>query len=187
LCLILFSGSQLQCFSKGVGTIRALKERFHLNLTEEQLQLLVDHMVESSLNSLTTKLYDGFQYFTNGILWGGKPNIDGLLLCCVVICWRNLSQVCGVQSKFFVNKMCDGFQYQWNIEQGTKWRDGMNICCAVISWRSLYKVCGVQSKSHDYGSLMGALSLWKWTIATLHEWEHCNSVGSGNWIHWLQN
>ncbi|WAR18074.1 PI4KB-like protein [Mya arenaria] len=61
------SRSQLQCFSKGVSTIRALKERFHLNLTEEQLQLLVDNMVESSLNSLTTKLYDGFQYLTNGV------------------------------------------------------------------------------------------------------------------------
>ncbi|XP_060551414.1 phosphatidylinositol 4-kinase beta-like [Ruditapes philippinarum] len=65
---IMQTGSQLQCFSKGVSTIRALKDRFHLTTTEEQLQLLVDNMVESSLNSLTTKLYDGFQYFTNGIL-----------------------------------------------------------------------------------------------------------------------
>ena len=39
-----------------------------MNLTEEQLQLLVDNMVEGSMNSLTTKLYDGFQYLTNGIL-----------------------------------------------------------------------------------------------------------------------
>ena len=61
-------GSQLPCFSKGVSTIKGMKERFHMNLTEEQLQLLVDNMVESSMNSLTTKLYDGFQYFTNGIL-----------------------------------------------------------------------------------------------------------------------
>lgn len=65
---VIFSGSQLPCFSRGVSTIRSLKERFHLTLTEEQLQLLVDNMVESSLNSLTTKLYDGFQYLTNGIL-----------------------------------------------------------------------------------------------------------------------
>ncbi|KAL4217995.1 Phosphatidylinositol 4-kinase beta [Mactra antiquata] len=65
---IMQTGSQLQCFSKGVSTIRALKDRFHLTMTEEQLQLLVDHLVESSLNSLTTKLYDGFQYLTNGIL-----------------------------------------------------------------------------------------------------------------------
>lgn len=65
---IMQTGSQLPCFSRGVSTIRSLKERFHLTLTEEQLQLLVDNMVESSLNSLTTKLYDGFQYLTNGIL-----------------------------------------------------------------------------------------------------------------------
>lgn len=48
--------------------MQAMKERFHLNLTEEELQLKVNNMVESSLNSLTTKLYDGFQYLTNGIL-----------------------------------------------------------------------------------------------------------------------
>ena len=66
--LFYISGSKLPCFSKGVATIKGLKERFHLGLTEEQLQLTIDHMVESSMNSLTTKLYDGFQYFTNGIL-----------------------------------------------------------------------------------------------------------------------
>ncbi|XP_070208714.1 phosphatidylinositol 4-kinase beta-like isoform X2 [Littorina saxatilis] len=65
---IMQTGSQLPCFSKGVSTVRGLKDRFHMNLTEEQLQLLVDNLVESSLHSLTTKLYDGFQYFTNGIL-----------------------------------------------------------------------------------------------------------------------
>jgi phosphatidylinositol kinase/protein kinase (PI-3 family) len=45
-----------------------MKSRFHMNLTEEQLHNLVDTMVEQSINSLTTKLYDGFQYLTNGIL-----------------------------------------------------------------------------------------------------------------------
>ena len=58
----------MPCFSKGVSTIKGMKDRFHMNLTEEQLQLLIDNMVEGSMNSLTTKLYDGFQYFTNGIL-----------------------------------------------------------------------------------------------------------------------
>ncbi|CAH1773493.1 unnamed protein product [Owenia fusiformis] len=65
---IMQMGSTLPCFSKGVTTIRSMRDRFHLNLTEEQLQLLVDQMVEGSINSLTTKLYDGFQYWTNGIL-----------------------------------------------------------------------------------------------------------------------
>lgn len=65
---VVCAGSQLPCFSRGASTIVALKERFHMNLTEEQLQLHIDNMVESSINSLTTKLYDGFQYITNGIL-----------------------------------------------------------------------------------------------------------------------
>lgn len=64
---IMQQGSQLPCFH-GSGTIRHLKERFHMNLTEEQLQGLVEQMVEGSMRSLTTKLYDGFQYLTNGIM-----------------------------------------------------------------------------------------------------------------------
>ncbi|KAK4037181.1 hypothetical protein OUZ56_029221 [Daphnia magna] len=65
---IMRSGSQLPCFKAGAATVSALKSRFHLGLTEEELQLKVDHMVETSMHSLTTRLYDGFQYFTNGIL-----------------------------------------------------------------------------------------------------------------------
>ncbi len=40
-----------------------------MNLTEEQLQVLVEQMVDGSMRSITTKLYDGFQYLTNGIMW----------------------------------------------------------------------------------------------------------------------
>ncbi|GLV43937.1 four wheel drive [Carabus blaptoides fortunei] len=65
---IMRSGSQLPCFKSGAATVQNLKNRFHLSTTEEQLQLLVDSMVESSIHSWSTKLYDGFQYFTNGIL-----------------------------------------------------------------------------------------------------------------------
>ncbi|XP_030605721.1 phosphatidylinositol 4-kinase beta isoform X1 [Archocentrus centrarchus] len=60
-------GSQLPCFH-GSSTMRSLKERFHMSLTEEQLQLLIDQLVDGSMRSLTTKLYDGFQYLTNGIM-----------------------------------------------------------------------------------------------------------------------
>lgn len=60
-------GSQLPCFH-GSSTMRGLKERFHMSLTEEQLQLLIDQLVDGSMRSLTTKLYDGFQYLTNGIM-----------------------------------------------------------------------------------------------------------------------
>ncbi|XP_062367571.1 phosphatidylinositol 4-kinase beta isoform X2 [Cinclus cinclus] len=64
---IMQQGSQLPCFH-GSSTIRHLKERFHMNLTEEQLQLQVEQMVDGSMRSITTKLYDGFQYLTNGIM-----------------------------------------------------------------------------------------------------------------------
>ncbi|XP_061699633.1 phosphatidylinositol 4-kinase beta isoform X2 [Syngnathoides biaculeatus] len=64
---IMQQGSQLPCFH-GSSTMRGLKERFHMSLTEEQLQVLVEQMVVGSMRSLTTKLYDGFQYFTNGIM-----------------------------------------------------------------------------------------------------------------------
>nr|CAI5822240.1 unnamed protein product [Callosobruchus analis] len=65
---IMRSGSQLPCFKSGASTVQYLKNRFHMGMTEEQLQLEVDRMVEGSIHSLSTKLYDGFQYFTNGIL-----------------------------------------------------------------------------------------------------------------------
>ena len=61
-------GSQLACFGHGPSTIRQMRERFHMSLTEEQLDLLVNEMIDSSVQSLTTKLYDRFQYYTNGIL-----------------------------------------------------------------------------------------------------------------------
>lgn len=64
---IMQQGSQLACFH-GSSTLRTLKERFHMNLTEDQLQVLVQTLVEGSMRSLTTRLYDGFQYLTNGIM-----------------------------------------------------------------------------------------------------------------------
>lgn len=67
-CTFFTIGSQLPCFKSGAATVQNLKNRFHLSCTEEQLQLMVDGMVESSIHSWSTKLYDGYQYFTNGIL-----------------------------------------------------------------------------------------------------------------------
>jgi len=61
-----FLGSQLNCFSKGNVTA-GLKERFHSNMTDEQLEFDVEKMIDSSLNSLTTRVYDTYQYYTNGI------------------------------------------------------------------------------------------------------------------------
>jgi phosphatidylinositol 4-kinase B len=64
-----FSGSQLPCFKNGCSaTVRNLRNRFHMNLTEQELERKVDQLIQDSLNSLSTKLYDGYQYLTNGIL-----------------------------------------------------------------------------------------------------------------------
>jgi hypothetical protein len=61
-------GSQMPCFQKGgPGIVRSLRDRFHLNLTEEQLQMQIDNMINNSMNSLTTRMYDNFQYYTNDI------------------------------------------------------------------------------------------------------------------------
>ncbi|OQR74466.1 phosphatidylinositol 4-kinase beta-like [Tropilaelaps mercedesae] len=61
--------AQLPCFQggKGASALRAFKDRFLMHMTEEEIAIKVETMVESSLHSLTTRLYDGFQYFTNGI------------------------------------------------------------------------------------------------------------------------
>ena len=65
-----FEGSQLPCFTSGsASSAQMMKSRFHMNLTEEQLLDLVNNLVDQAINSLTTKLYDGFQYYSNGILW----------------------------------------------------------------------------------------------------------------------
>ena len=64
---VMINGSQLPCFRGGSAVIKALRERFHLHQTDQQLQMLVDGWVEQSRDSLTTRLYDNFQYYTNGI------------------------------------------------------------------------------------------------------------------------
>ncbi|KAI8998239.1 kinase-like domain-containing protein [Gaertneriomyces semiglobifer] len=46
----------------------ALKDRFHLPLTEPQVGELMDTLIDRSINSAYTRLYDSFQYYANGIL-----------------------------------------------------------------------------------------------------------------------
>lgn len=59
----------MPCFKNGCATtIRNLRYRFHMNLTEQELERKVEQLVQDSLNSLSTKLYDNYQYLTNGIL-----------------------------------------------------------------------------------------------------------------------
>ena len=66
---LLIAGSQLPCFKNGCSTtVRNLRNRFHMGLTEQELERKVEQLIQDSLNSLSTKLYDGYQYYTNGIL-----------------------------------------------------------------------------------------------------------------------
>jgi phosphatidylinositol 4-kinase B len=67
-------GIDVPCFRKydrtrpNSNVAAQLRARFHLNLTEEQLHKHVEKLVHGSLNSYSTRLYDTYQYFTNGIL-----------------------------------------------------------------------------------------------------------------------
>ncbi|KAJ3084316.1 Phosphatidylinositol 4-kinase pik1alpha (PI4-kinase)(PtdIns-4-kinase) [Rhizoclosmatium sp. JEL0117] len=45
-----------------------LKERFSLGMTEPQVMDYVDRLVDSSINSIMTRLYDAFQWYSNGVL-----------------------------------------------------------------------------------------------------------------------
>ncbi|CAI5456390.1 unnamed protein product [Caenorhabditis angaria] len=67
LAEIMSTGSKMQCFRAGAETVRALEARFHVSSTDEQLQHLVDTLVDGSRDSYTTRFYDSFQYYTNGI------------------------------------------------------------------------------------------------------------------------
>ncbi|CAB3410122.1 unnamed protein product [Caenorhabditis bovis] len=67
LAEIMSNGSKMQCFRAGPETVRSLEARFHVSSTDEQLQQLVDALVDGSRDSYTTRFYDSFQYYTNGI------------------------------------------------------------------------------------------------------------------------
>ncbi|CAG9134349.1 unnamed protein product [Plutella xylostella] len=58
---------QLACL-RSSSAVSSFRARFHLGRTEPQLQALVDRLVRDALHSLSTRLYDNYQYYTNGIL-----------------------------------------------------------------------------------------------------------------------
>ncbi|KAI6214160.1 Phosphatidylinositol 4-kinase beta [Aphelenchoides besseyi] len=65
---VMSNGSQLPCFrANGIAAVRLLRERFHTGCTEQQLRTMVNSLIDQSRDSLTTRLYDNFQYYTNGI------------------------------------------------------------------------------------------------------------------------
>lgn len=61
--------SKLPCFgSSGPNAIAQLRQRFQLGLTEAQVKLFVERMITGSAYNVYTRLYDSFQYYSNGIL-----------------------------------------------------------------------------------------------------------------------
>uniref|UniRef100_A0A0N4ZYS3 Phosphatidylinositol 4-kinase beta n=1 Tax=Parastrongyloides trichosuri TaxID=131310 RepID=A0A0N4ZYS3_PARTI len=65
---IMTNDCQIPCFRYGPALVKGMLDRFHIPLTDDELHELIFNMVEYSRGSLTTRLYDNFQYYTNGIL-----------------------------------------------------------------------------------------------------------------------
>eukprot|EP01125_Pyxidicula_operculata_P009787 TRINITY_DN3215_c0_g1_i3.p1 TRINITY_DN3215_c0_g1~~TRINITY_DN3215_c0_g1_i3.p1 ORF type:complete len:246 (+),score=30.81 TRINITY_DN3215_c0_g1_i3:821-1558(+) len=67
--LMLHAGnSQMACFQLGENTIKVLRDRFQLILSEDNLVSYTNQLVDESLGNWRTGAYDNFQYFSNGIL-----------------------------------------------------------------------------------------------------------------------
>lgn len=60
--------SRLPCFHAGEAALAHLRQRFHVALTEGQLRQVIERLVISSAFNVFTKLYDTFQYYSNGVL-----------------------------------------------------------------------------------------------------------------------
>ena len=58
----------LPCFAAGEQAVEAFRARFQTTLTDQQAATVVEDMITASCNNVYTKLYDQFQYYTNGIL-----------------------------------------------------------------------------------------------------------------------
>lgn len=61
------AGSQLTCLRSN-ESVSGLRSRLSRPRTDAQLKSLVDNMVKEALHSYSTRLYDKYQYYTNGIL-----------------------------------------------------------------------------------------------------------------------
>jgi len=61
-------GSRMPCFASGMGTvINSLRARFVLHLSREEAEAYVEELIQKSAGSYYTRLYDTFQYRTQGI------------------------------------------------------------------------------------------------------------------------
>jgi len=55
-------GSKLPCFYAGAATVDALRDRFHISMTEAQIVSFVEDMITRSWDNWRTQIYDHFQY-----------------------------------------------------------------------------------------------------------------------------
>ena len=61
--------SSLTCFYSGADTaLYHLRERFVLSYTDAEVVEYVEKLISASYDNIFTKLYDSFQYYSNGIL-----------------------------------------------------------------------------------------------------------------------
>ncbi|OIR56820.1 MAG: phosphatidylinositol 4-kinase beta [Amphiamblys sp. WSBS2006] len=65
---VLRKNSSLPCFQAGDATLADLRSRLQFSLTDKQLRVYTDHMLESSMYSSYSRVYDSYQYYANGIL-----------------------------------------------------------------------------------------------------------------------
>ncbi|PWN49616.1 kinase-like protein [Violaceomyces palustris] len=60
--------SKLPCFTLGDLTSANLRDRFQLALSQSQCDEFVDKLILNSAGSAFTRLYDTFQYYSQGVL-----------------------------------------------------------------------------------------------------------------------
>eukprot|EP00808_Paulinella_micropora_P004785 g45051.t1 len=63
----LMQNSGLPCFAKGPAALNGLKNRLMLHRTENQCKVAVRRLIQRSLYHWRSRLYDRFQYVTQGI------------------------------------------------------------------------------------------------------------------------
>lgn len=54
------------CFARKEATIRELRDRFQLNLSEKECMTFVSNLIRESMGRWTTEAYDNYQWFWNG-------------------------------------------------------------------------------------------------------------------------
>ncbi|GAA5810872.1 hypothetical protein MFLAVUS_004300 [Mucor flavus] len=60
--------SKLPCFVNGQHALSQLRDRFQLQLTDPQVEAFVDKLIMSSCGNVFTRLYDAYQYYSQGVL-----------------------------------------------------------------------------------------------------------------------